>query len=198
MPLYGSSGLKYDDNQGGYVVDSGFVFPVTNTFFNPDRSYCGIFTNRFGLNLFASLREPSPSVGRRELDFNPEKLRFSHTDASAVGTTLTLKPDNSNGGYFSIEKYDNRVGEGLWTFAIMEDSVCCGASVFNPDVPKSWELTFSGIANVLEEYRIKNVKVVGTRQPAISDLPPDFTLADVGAKLNSILATMRQHGLIAT
>ncbi len=67
-------------------------------------------------------------------------------------------------------------------------------------VDQSLNADFSAAVNVKTGFYYNGVKVVGQRQAAIADLPSNATPSEVIAKVNAILAALREgtgHGLIA-
>lgn len=54
------------------------------------------------------------------------------------------------------------------------------------------------VAAASEGLYVEGVKVVGTQESAIADITPAADGTDAGTAVNSILAVLRAHGLIAS
>ena len=65
----------------------------------------------------------------------------------------------------------------------------------------SRDVTYTGHIGTSRGVIVAGDRIIGGQMPAIADLPPTATLADVIAKINTILATLRAgtgHGIIAS
>jgi hypothetical protein len=99
---------------------------------------------------------------------------------------------NKNDDRFYCYWINKQNGTRVWEAIFENGTFKCGIDLST----LRWELNLAGFIDMFLEYRIKNKKVVGERQPAIANLASNATLADTIAKTNQILATMRTHGLI--
>ncbi len=197
MPLQASTGIKYNSNDDAYVVKHDMVFPFNNTALNMSRSYSGIYVNRDGIKFSTSLFELSPSFGRRGIDFNSDRLEYINVSDAGDRTRLNLRAGDFASPFLDIQHYSATTFATDFTFAIGRTGIICGRNIYDSTIPKSWQLTFEGIADVFTEYRVKGIKIVGTQQPPIADLVASATSGDAIIAINSILAAMRAHGLIA-
>lgn len=201
MPLH-ASGIpskvfKYDSSQQELIVNETLNFPVSAPGLDLRRSECKIYYGSSGSEIYFKLKNLAPSLVSRISNLETGKFALYGINNDNQDTSLVCAVEDGLQSYFRFRRLDRNNGVGAWDFRCENGVLECSKNLNDSFVPKSWSLSVDGIANVLTEYRVGDTKVLGYQQPAIPAIAPTATLADVIASLNTILTTMRTHGLIA-
>lgn len=151
--------------------------------------------------------------GHAPIGFNTDSPRNKYHFALKSGDTLNYVIDTvgsnetifsqetvgklSNGNYASLHNIVTYHTNATVASAIVEYRL---NSTPYLKVDQSLNADFSASVNTKTGFYYNGVKVVGQRQAAIADLPSNATPSEVIAKVNEILAALREgtgHGLIA-
>lgn len=197
MPLSPTTfpGLKYDPSNEEYNLAKTVNFPLTSTSLDLPKSQCRFFVSNSNVQLSCKLKNAVPSVAEKSLDIRVDSFKFSQTGANSDRTQVELNANALGNGIIQASaRYPTAVGN--WAFRLKDGSMQCRDDFFSFSTPTKWELTVEGVANVSQEYRIQDLKVIGARQAPIPDVPATPTPEELATAVNSILATMRTHGLI--